>query len=108
MIVAQTLYSSTKDHLNEFATLRAMGSSNRYIYSVILYQALLNAVMGFCFASLIGWGVVWVTARGALPVVITPLLMAALLALTVVMCIGSALAAILRVVRIEPAMVFTR
>jgi putative ABC transport system permease protein len=32
VIVAQTLYSSTKDHLDEFATLRAMGSSNGYIY----------------------------------------------------------------------------
>jgi len=29
VIVAQTLYSSTKDHLNEFATLRALGSSTR-------------------------------------------------------------------------------
>ncbi len=58
VIVAQTLYSSTKDHLNEFATLRAMGSSNRYIYSVIMYQALLNAVIGFCLASVIGFGVV--------------------------------------------------
>jgi putative ABC transport system permease protein len=27
VIVAQTLYSSTKDHLNEFATLRAIESS---------------------------------------------------------------------------------
>ena len=27
VIVAQTLYSSTKDHLNEFATLRALGAS---------------------------------------------------------------------------------
>ena len=30
VIVAQTLYSSTKDHLYEFATLRAMGASNSY------------------------------------------------------------------------------
>ena len=28
VIVAQTLYSSTKDHLGEFATLRAIGSSS--------------------------------------------------------------------------------
>ena len=28
VIVAQTLYSSTKDHLSEFATLRAMGYAN--------------------------------------------------------------------------------
>ena len=47
VIVAQTLYSSTKEHLNEFATLRAIGSSRRYIYKVIIWQALLSAVIGF-------------------------------------------------------------
>ncbi|HEU5020130.1 MAG TPA: ABC transporter permease [Pseudolabrys sp.] len=108
VIVAQTLYSSTKDHIEEFATLRAMGSSNRYIYAVIIYQALLNAVIGFALASAIGFIVVWVTSQGALPVVITPLLMAAIFGLTIVMCIGSALTAILRVVRIDPAVVFSR
>jgi putative ABC transport system permease protein len=108
VIVAQTLYSSTKDHLDEFATLRAMGSSNAYVYRVIIYQALINAVVGFCFAALIGYAVVEITTKGALPVVITPALMVGVFALTVVMCVGSALAAILRVVRIDPVMVFTR
>jgi putative ABC transport system permease protein len=108
VIVAQTLYSSTKDHIDEFATLRAMGSSNRYLYTVIVYQALLNAVVGFCLASVVGWIVVWYTSSGALPVVITPTLMAGVLLLTVAMCIASALTAILKVVRIDPAVVFTR
>ena len=54
VIVAQTLYSSTKDHLNEFATLRAIGSSRDYIYKVIICQALLSAVIGFGLAALIG------------------------------------------------------
>ena len=48
VIVAQTLYSSTKDHINEFATLRAIGSSGMYIHKVIIWQALLSAVIGFC------------------------------------------------------------
>lgn len=108
VIVAQTLYSSTKDHLDEFATLRAMGSSNGYIYSVIIYQALLNAVIGFAFATLIGFAVVEFTRSGALPVLITPMLILAMFALTVVMCIAAALGAIFRVVRIDPVMVFTR
>ena len=108
VIVAQTLYSSTKDHLNEFATLRAMGSSNRYLYTVIIYQALLNAFVGFCLASVVGFAVVLFTSNGALPVVITPTLMGGVLVLTILMCIGSALTAIVKVVRIDPAMVFTR
>jgi putative ABC transport system permease protein len=108
VIVAQTLYSSTKDHLKEFATLRAMGSSNSYIYNVIIYQALLNAVIGFCVASAIGTIVVQMTAKSALPIVITPWLVTGLGALTVVMCVASAIGAIIRVVRIEPATVFMR
>ena len=108
VIVAQTLYSSTKDHLNEFATLRAIGSSRRYIYKVIVWQAMVNAVIGFALAMLIAYAVVTFTAATALPILITPGLVLALFALTVVMCVGSALAAIVKVTRIDPAMVFTR
>jgi putative ABC transport system permease protein len=108
VIVAQTLYSSTKDHLSEFATLRAMGSTNNYIYHVIIYQALINAVIGFAFASAIGALVVQMTAKSALPIVITPWLITALAGLTVAMCVISALGAIFRVVRIDPATVFMR
>lgn len=108
VIVAQTLYSSTKEHLNEFATLRAMGSSRRYIYKVIVCQALLSAGIGFSIAALIGYAIVKLTAASALPIVITPGLNIGLLLLTVVMCTGSAIAAIVQVTRIDPVIVFTR
>jgi len=108
VIVAQTLYSSTKEHLNEFATLRAIGSSRRYIYKVIICQALISAVIGFSIAALIGDAIVKLTAATALPIVITPGLNVGLFVLTVVMCIGSAFAAIVQVTRIDPAIVFTR
>jgi putative ABC transport system permease protein len=108
VIVAQTLYSSTKEYLNEFATLRAIGSSGSYIHKVIIYQALLSALIGFSLAAAIGWIVVLATADTALPVVITPLMTATLLVLTVLMCVLSAVAAIVKVMRIDPAVVFTR
>ncbi len=107
-IVAQTLYSSTKDHLYEFATLRAIGASNGYIYKVIICQALLNAVIGFAIAALIGTAVARFTAKSALQIVITPSLMIELFLLTVVMCIVSAVAAILRVVRVDPVIVLAQ
>ena len=108
VIVAQTLYSSTKEHLIEFATLRAIGSSRRYIYKVIVCQALLSAVIGFSIAALIGAAIVKLTAATALPIVITPGLTVGLFLLTVVMCVGSAIAAIVQVTRIDPVIVFTR
>jgi putative ABC transport system permease protein len=108
VIVAQTLYSSTKDHLLEFATLRAIGGSKGYIYKVIIYQALLNVVLGFGLAALVAIAVVEFTAQSALPVVITSGLVVGLLILTIVMCVASAIFAIVRVVRIDPVMVLAR
>ena len=108
VIVAQTLYSSTKEHLYEFATLRAMGASDSYIYQVIICQALLNAIIGFAIAALIGFAIVHYTAKSALQVVISPSLIIELFILTILMCIVSAIAAIFRVVRVDPAIVLTR
>jgi putative ABC transport system permease protein len=108
VIVAQTLYSSTKDHINEFATLRAIGSSSLYIHKVIICQALISAVIGFCFAAAIGVIVVAATADTALPIVMTPALSLVLFLLTLLMCVISAVAAIVHVTRIDPVMVFTR
>jgi putative ABC transport system permease protein len=84
-----------------------MGSSRR-IYAVIVCQALLNAIIGFSIAALVGEAIVKLTAATALPIVITPGLMAGLFLLTIVMCVGSAIAAIIQVTRIDPVMVFTR
>jgi len=108
VIVAQTLYSSTKDHLNEFATLRAIGSSGLYIHTVIIIQALLSAVIGFCIAAVIGMIIVVATATSALPVYMTPTLTTIIFLLTVAMCVISAISAIVQVMRMDPAMVFTR
>ena len=85
-----------------------MGSSREYIYKVIVWQALLSAVVGFSIAALVSGLVVQVTAATALPIVITPWLVGGLFLLTIVMCIGSSIAAIVQVTRIDPAMVFTR
>jgi putative ABC transport system permease protein len=106
VIVAQTLYSSTKDHLSEFATLRAIGSSNLYIHKVIICQALLSAVIGFSLAACISLMIVVLTAETSLPILMTPILTLGLFLLTVVMCVVSALAAIVQVMRIDPARVF--
>jgi putative ABC transport system permease protein len=108
VIVAQTLYSSTKDHINEFATLRALGSSSGYIYKVILAQAAMSALLGYALGMTIAMAIV-VSAKGsALPIMMTPELALTLLALTLSMCAISAISAIFKVTRIDPAMVFNR
>ncbi len=108
IIVAQTLYSSTKDHLKEFATLRAIGSSRTYILKVILSQALISAVIGFSIAACIDLTLVNFTADAALPIIMTPGLTLGLFVLTVVMCAIAAISAIRVVTRIDPVLVFAQ
>jgi len=108
IIVAQTLYSSAKDHLKEFATLRAIGSSRTYILKVIIAQALLSAVVGFSMAAAIDLALVKATADAALPVVMTPGLTLGLFALTLAMCAVAAVSAIRVVTRIDPVLVFAQ
>jgi putative ABC transport system permease protein len=109
VIVAQTLYSSTKDHLNEFATLRALGASAGYIIKVILMQAVLSALIGYVLGICLSLVVIW-ASRGdpSLLIVMTPNLAMLLFALTVGMCVFAAICAIFKVIRIDPAVVFSR
>lgn len=108
VIVAQTLYSSTKDHLNEFATLRALGSSAGYIYRVILFQAALSGAIGYVLGLALSLVIVHFSENTALPIVMTPGLIIGLLVLTIFMCAISAMGAIMKVTKIDPAMVFSR
>lgn len=108
VVVAQTLYASTKDHLNEFATLRALGASASYIHAVILIQAVLSALIGYLVGIGLALAVVTAAKGSTLNVIMTPKLAAWLFALTIGMCIVAAISAIFKVTRIDPAGVFNR
>jgi putative ABC transport system permease protein len=47
VVVGQILYNGTLEHLREYGTLKAMGARNSAIVRVIVYQALISAVVGF-------------------------------------------------------------
>jgi putative ABC transport system permease protein len=108
VIVAQTLYSSTKDHINEFATLRALGAGAGYIVKVILMQAVLSGLIGFALGFALSLGVIEAAKDTKLTVIMTPELATILFAVTIGMCIFAAISAIVKVVRIDPAVVFSR
>jgi len=108
VVVAQTLYASTKDHLNEFATLRALGASSGYIIRVILVQAVLSAIIGYLIGMAEALVINWATSDTQLVILITPMLAFSLFLITLGMCVFSAISAIVKVTRIDPAMVFSR
>jgi putative ABC transport system permease protein len=107
VVVGQILYSSVTDHLREYGTLKAMGSSDWFIYRIILEQALWMAVLGY----LPGMGTVllvgrWTQAAQAIQILVGPMTAGGVFILTLVMCSGAAIFAIQKVTRLDPAMVF--
>lgn len=106
VIVGQTIYSSTVDRLKEFGTLKAIGAGNGHLYRVITYQALLYAAAGYVPGVFASFGVARLAAKAGSDVLITPTLLAGMFALTVVMCIAASFLSIVRVTKLEPAVVF--
>jgi putative ABC transport system permease protein len=106
VIVGQTLYASTVDRLPEYATLRAMGAPNGYLYRVILKQAAISAVFGFAAGLSATLLMVWISNRGNIAMSMPPWMILMLGALTALMCALGAVASIRRVMRIDPTSVF--
>jgi putative ABC transport system permease protein len=106
VVVAQTIYSATVDHLREFGTLKAMGAANRYIYRVIVEQAVLAAAMGYGLAIGIAYMVVRGARNGDALMKLPPEMALGLFGLAVVMCVAASLLSIRKATTIDPAMVF--
>ncbi|MBE9180952.1 ABC transporter permease [Oculatella sp. LEGE 06141] len=107
VIVGQILYSSVSDNIKEFGTLKAMGASDWIIYRVIIEQALWMAILGYIpsIGLCLGLGT-WTFATQGIMILITPISAAGIFAITVGMCVGSAIFAIQKVTHVDPAIVF--
>jgi putative ABC transport system permease protein len=106
VIVAQTIYATTMDHLREYGTLKAMGATNAYLYRVIMQQAVISATIGYALAMVVSHFVVEGSQRGGAAILLPLSLAVGMLGLTVVMCVGAALVSINKVTRLDPAVVF--
>lgn len=106
VVVAQTIYATTMDHLREFGTLKAIGASNRFIYRVILEQASISAVLGYVLGMAVGLVVVRASQHGGAAIVVPWSMGIGMFFLTLFMCAGAAMVSIRKVTRLDPAIVF--
>jgi putative ABC transport system permease protein len=106
VIVAQTLYSSTMEHIKEFGTIKAIGGSNATIYGILTRQAGMAAVGGFALGALLTLLSRPVMDRLERKLVMTPEFWGAVFVGTVVMCLLAAVISFRKVARVDPAIVF--
>jgi putative ABC transport system permease protein len=106
VVVAQTIYATTMDHIREFGTLKAMGAPNSYVYKVIMKQAAISAVIGYALGMMVSVFVVHGSEKGGAAILMPPSMAVGMFFVTLLMCVGAALVSINKVTRIDPAMVF--
>jgi len=106
VVVAQTIYATTMDHIREFGTLKAMGAANSYIYRVIITQATISAVLGYALAMVVSVFIVHGSNSGGAAVMVPWQMAVGIFFLALLMCIGAAMVSIKKVTHLDPAMVF--
>jgi putative ABC transport system permease protein len=107
VIVYQILYSDVSDHLQEYATLMAMGYRLAGLLGVVAREALILAALGYLPAYVTAellYGLVRSGTR--MPVVMDPQRALLVFSLILVMCLGSAAVAMRRLADADPAEIF--
>jgi putative ABC transport system permease protein len=107
VIVYQILYSDVSDHLPEYATLKAMGYSDRYLMTMLMQEALLLAALGFIPGLALSIGLYQITyAATLLPVAMKLNRAIFVLSLTIIMCSVSGAIALRKLRAADPADMF--
>ena len=107
ILVYQILYTDVADHWSEYATLKAIGYNNAYLFGVVIQEAIILSVLGFIPGLLIsalfynlGAGVTGLLFQMTLERI------ANIYILTLVMCLISGAVAVRKVQHTDPAEVF--
>jgi putative ABC transport system permease protein len=106
VVVAQTLYTSTMEHLKEFGTVKAIGGSNGDIYKILAKQAVISAVAGFACGVGFAYGLKPLMAKIALHLIIPESFLGIVLAGTIAMCLAASMLSFRKIASIDPALVF--
>jgi putative ABC transport system permease protein len=106
VVVTQTIYATTMDHLREYGTLKAIGAPNSYVYLVILEQAGIAAILGYAMGMFVSVFVVHAGQKGGAAILLSWQMGVVIFLLTWVMCGIAAMVSIHKVITLDPAMVF--
>ena len=106
VIVSLSMFSAVVDNIREFGTLKAIGVTNSDLSMLLFVQSVAYALLG----SLVGLSLVAQMAKGIrsakLALNTPPQLTLGTVAIMIVMCVFASSLALLRLRKVEPAMVF--
>jgi putative ABC transport system permease protein len=107
VVVYQILYTEVANHLSQLATMKAMGFTDRYLLRLVLWQAVILAMLGYVPGYFIAIGLYEVAEREIqMQFSMTWQRALGVLAATLLMCSVSAVIAVRKAWAADPAEVF--
>lgn len=105
VMVAQTLYAMILDRLAEYGTLKAIGATDRQIYSILFSQAVILAIAGSMFGILAVALFQFLYSSPRAPILIPWWLSIGSCVLVTCICLFASVLPYLRIRRVDPLMV---
>ena len=106
-ITYQILYSNISNHLVAYATLKAIGFTNRYLLVAVFQQAFLLAILGFVPGIIISFGLYDIATNAThLPVTMDTNKTLSVFLSVIIMCTVSGFLAVQKLRSVDPADIF--
>jgi putative ABC transport system permease protein len=110
MVVVLTTYTATAERLRDYGVLKAIGASNRYLYFVVIRQALLFGTAGYALGAsgTLLARIAIERAEPSLGVDLRATFAAEIFVLALVLSLASSLVPVVRISSLDPKEVFQR
>ena len=106
VIISQTLFAITQDHIANYATLLALGFHHKTLRMIVLAQSLCLGGLGILVGSLLFLLACNASVSSPIPLETTPLVSLELIAFSLLCCIGASWFSIRAIFKLDPVMVF--
>ncbi len=106
VIMSQTLFSITQDHIANYATLLALGFHQKTLRQIVLAQSLSLGGLGVVVGSILFIAACNASARSPIPLETTPLVSLGLIGFSLLCCIAASWFSIRAIFKLDPVMVF--
>jgi putative ABC transport system permease protein len=107
VVVYQVLYTDVSEHLSEYATLKAIGYSDRFLLKIVLQEAIILGIVGFIPSFFISYGVYnFLESNTKIPLQMSFDIIVKVFILTIFMCCFSGFIAVKKLSDANPADIF--
>ena len=106
VIMSQTLFAITQDHIANYATLLALGFHHKTLRQIVLAQSLSLGGLGIIVGSILFIFACKASVRSPIPLETTPFVSLGLIVFSLLCCMGASWFSIRAIFKLDPVMVF--